>query len=157
MKKYLLNFLMCACVYVCALLQAQAQQYYYIDKTTGIREKLVWIPTPLGTDARLQIDSEIYKENSGLGVIRVIDEPISPKSKGKKGFRIILPDKQKVVLSEIIGNKIQLKFANGKTKIYKNAEHWVDFSKRPLCDYISVETTYPNPKDYKGVKTLFLN
>ncbi len=155
MKKPLLNLFMCVCVYLCTLLRAQAQQYYYIDKTTGIREKLVWIPTPLGTDARLLIDSKIYKEDDFLDLITVIDEPHESKFK-KKGYKIVLPDKQKAVLSEIIGNKIQLTFTNGKTKTYENAEHWVDFSKRPVCDYISVKTIYPNPKDYNGIKTLFL-
>ncbi len=155
MKKQLLNLFMCVCIYVCTLLQVQAQNYYYIDKITGVREKLIWIPTPLGTDARLQIDSKIYKENEILDAITVIDEPLNSKFKGK-GYRIVLPDKQKAVLSEIAGSKIQLKFANGKIKIYENAEHWVDFGKRPVCDYIAVKTTYPNPKDYNGIKTVFL-
>ncbi len=104
MKKPLLNLFMCVCVCVCVLSQVQAQNYYYIDKTTGVREKLVWIPTPLGTDARLLIDSKIYKEDDLLDVITVIDEPYKSKFKGK-GFEIVLPDKQKAVLREISDNK----------------------------------------------------
>ena len=88
----------------------QAQNYYYINPKTGIRERLFWMPTPLGTDGRYITDNDSGEPK----LLKIMGDPLKQKT-----VSIILPSNEKAILSNK-GTDIQLKFASGKTRIYEN-------------------------------------
>ena len=107
-----------------------AQNFYYVDKVTGIRERLFWLVTPLGTDGRYMTDKN-YQQPAMSPNIKYKGDPIKQKI-----TLITLPNKQKANLTQK-NNAITLTFSDGNQKIFKEATHWVDTTNKPVVDYIS--------------------
>jgi hypothetical protein len=122
-----------------------AQNYYYINPKTGIRERLIWIPTPLGTDARYITDNDSGEPKN----LKVIGDPLKQKT-----VSIVLPTKETAVLTSK-GSDIQLKFSSGKTRIYENKSYWVDFSKKPITDYISIKYAWNKVSNQTDIRMFF--
>jgi hypothetical protein len=122
-----------------------AQNYYYIHPKTGIRERLIWIPTPLGTDARYITDNDSGEPKN----LKIVGDPLKQKI-----VSVVLPTKETAILSNK-GTDIQLKFASGKTRIYQNRNYWVDFSKRPVVDYIAVKYVWNKVNNQTDIRMFF--
>lgn len=118
-------------IFVCLKTQVFAQNYYYIHPTTGVRERLHWTPTPIGTYAT-------YKTDRDTGIakkVKYLGDPLTQPS-----TTIFLPNVGKAVLTQK-GMDIQLKFPSGKIKIYESRECWIDSTNKSLIDYVSFRYT----------------
>jgi len=123
-----------------------AQNYYYIQPKTGIRERLIWVPTPLGTDARYLTDNESGEPKN----IKVIGDPLKQKI-----ITIVLPTTNEKATVANKGMDIQLKFTSGKTRIYENRTYWVDEKTKPIVDYIAEKYTWNRVTNQTDVRLFF--
>lgn len=122
-----------------------AQNYYYIQPKTGIRERLIWVPTPLGTDARYITDSDSGEPKD----IKVMGDPLKQKI-----ITVILPTNEKATVSSK-GMDIQLKFVSGKTRLYENRTYWIDEKTKPVVDYIAEKYTWDKVANQTRVRLFF--
>lgn len=114
-----------------------AQNYYYIHPKTGIRERLHWTPTPIGTYATYKTDYETGEAKK----IEYLGDPLK-----QYATTIFLPNYGKAILTEK-GDDIEIKFASGKKRIYKSRQCWVDTTNKPFVDYIAFDRVYQKEED----------